>query len=226
MHIKIKKFFLNSMLQIQDLYMPKINQLVTTDASPYGVGGVLYHRLLAWKNLHFLLPAHTHNLLLTLCKDTVEWEQNFDNVTRALLYGTDHKWQGNCNINMVPFGHFCKTSSKSECKLLLLLTNNFTSSKVHDLLRVSMYSNGTCHGTRSSILTTSWLMGTFSTEIRWLLNPGYKTQNRTVKCEWYLEESWKELTKWEMGSEQRGQENMWPEDRRNNRTTDNILLVS
>jgi hypothetical protein len=78
MHIKIKKFFLNSILQIQDLYMPKINQLVTTDVSPYGVSGVLYNRLLAWKDLHFLLPARTHNLLLILCKDTVEREQNFD----------------------------------------------------------------------------------------------------------------------------------------------------
>jgi hypothetical protein len=196
-------FFSNSILRIQDLYMPKINQLVTIDASPYEVGGVLYHRLLAWKHLHFLLPACTHNLL-TLSR--TQWNEN--NILVKFYCMAESKWQGNCNINKVQYGHFCKTSSKSECKLLLLLTNNFTSSEVHDLLRVSMNGNGTCHGTRSSILTTSWLMRTFSTEITRLLNQVYKIQNRTVNCEWYPEETWLELTKWVLESEERGQENM------------------
>lgn len=52
-----------------------------------------------------------------------------------------------------------------EKKRLPILTNILTSSEVHNLLCVSMNCNGTCHGTRSSVLTTSRLMWTFSTEI-------------------------------------------------------------
>jgi len=45
-----------------------------------------------------------------------------------------------------------------EKKRLPILTSILTSSEVHNLLCVSMNCNGTCHGTRSSVLTTSRLM--------------------------------------------------------------------
>jgi hypothetical protein len=62
-------------------------------------------------------------------------------------------------------GYSIVKEKETEKKRLHVLTDNLTSSEVHNLLCVSMNSNGTSHGTRSSVLTTPRLMRTFSTEI-------------------------------------------------------------